>query len=151
MENPWEPFNDEIQFRLANLLFKRAEMSQPDIDELMDLWFLDVRRRFNGDSAPFAKHTDFLQTIDKIKVGSAPWQCFETAVEENLPSNAPEWQKTSYQVWYRDPDTVITNMLSNPDFSNDFDVAPYVHIDKDEKRRWSNVMSGNLSYRHAVS
>lgn len=125
-------------------------MSQPNIDELMDIWNLDVRRRFEGDSAPFENHQDLLRTIDEIKDGSAPWKCFETEVKENLPSNAPEWQKVSYQVWYRDPDVVITNILANPDFASEFDAAPYVHLDKDGKRRWSDMMSGNFSYRHAV-
>lgn len=68
-KNLWEPFNDEVAFRLPNLIFKKAEMSQPNIDELMDLWYLDVKCRFDGDSAPFAKHTDLLQTIDAIKAG----------------------------------------------------------------------------------
>lgn len=150
-ENPWEPFNDEVSFRLADLIFRRTEMSQPNIDELMDLWYLDVQRRFNGASAPFSKHTYLLETIDAIKAGGAPWQCFETEVKENLPPNAPEWQKASYQVWYRDPDTVISNILSNPDFAHDFDPAPYVHIHKNRKCRWSDVMSGNFAYRHAVT
>lgn len=125
-------------------------MSQPNIDELLDLWCLDVQRRFDGDLGPFGTHSDLLQTIDSIRDGSAPWQCFQTEIEENLPATAPEWQKTSYQVWYRDPDTVIANMLSNPDFATEFDTAPYVHIGKDGKRRWSDFMSGNYSFRHAV-
>ncbi|KAE9386188.1 hypothetical protein BT96DRAFT_1086980 [Gymnopus androsaceus JB14] len=150
VENPWAPFQDEIAYRLADLVFKKVEMSQPNIDELLDLWCLDVQRRFGGDSGPFGTHGDLLETIDSIQDGSAPWQCFQTEIEENLPVNAPEWRKTSYQVWYRDPDTVIANMLSNPDFAKDFDAAPYVHIGKDGKRCWSDFMSGNYSFRHAT-
>lgn len=116
----------------------------------MDLWYLDVQRRFQGHSAPFLKHTDFLETLDRIKVGSAPWQCFETAVADDLPPNAPEWEKTAYQVWYRDPDTVVSNILANPDFADAFDPAPYVHVGKDGNRCWSDFMSGNFAYRHAV-
>lgn len=150
-ENPWEPFNDEVSFCLASLLFTKVKMSQPNIDELLDLWYLDVSRRFNGSLAPFGNHNDLLQTIDAIKDGSAPWCCFQTEIEPNLPRDAPEWQKTSYQVWYHDPDTVIANILANGDFAAEFDPAPYIHIDQDGQHRWSDMMSGNFAYRHAVS
>ncbi|KAF9063580.1 hypothetical protein BDP27DRAFT_1202988, partial [Rhodocollybia butyracea] len=101
--------------------------------------------------APFLNHQDILETIDSIQDGSAPWQCLETQVEDNLLPNAPEWQKASYQVWYRDPDTVIANILSNPEFADDFDPAPYVHIGKDGKCWWSDMMSGNFAYRQSTA
>ncbi|KAE9400903.1 hypothetical protein BT96DRAFT_1095902 [Gymnopus androsaceus JB14] len=152
VQNPWEPFADEVAFRVGNLLFKKTEMSQGDIDELMDLWSLDIKQRFDSDSGgPFRNHEDLLSTIDSIRSGSAPWQCLQTVVQDDLPESAPEWQKTSYQVWYRDPDTVIANILANPDFADNFDSAPYVHLGKDGKRRWSDFMSGNFSFRHASS
>ncbi|KAJ3791358.1 hypothetical protein GGU11DRAFT_751978 [Lentinula aff. detonsa] len=84
--------------------------------------------------------------IDSIQDGSAPWQCLETEIDKNITPDAPEWQKTSYQVWYRDPDIVISNILSNPQFSSTFDYASYIHIGKDGKRRWSDMMSGNFAY-----
>ncbi|KAE9393343.1 hypothetical protein BT96DRAFT_1051714 [Gymnopus androsaceus JB14] len=111
VENPWAPFQDEIAYRLADLVFKKVEMSQPNIDEANPLFILD------GDLGPFGAHGDLLKMIDSIQDGSAPWQCFQTEIEENLPANAPEWRKTSYQVWYRNPNTVIANMLSNPNFT----------------------------------
>ncbi|KAJ3742783.1 hypothetical protein DFH05DRAFT_1495496 [Lentinula detonsa] len=149
-ENTWAPFADEVAFRLASLLFKKVEMSQPNINELLDLWCLDIQRRFNGDSAPFGNHQELLETIDSIQDGSAPWKCLETQIDESFLPDAPEWQKTSYQVWYRDPDMVIANILKNPDFANEFDPAPYVHVGRDGKRRWSNMMSGNFAYRQAT-
>ncbi|KAE9390680.1 hypothetical protein BT96DRAFT_945950 [Gymnopus androsaceus JB14] len=125
-------------------------MSQPNINELLDLWYLDVQQRFNGDSAPFGNHQELLETIDSIWDGSAPWKCLETQVDESFLLDAPKWQKTSYQVWYRDPDTVIANILENPDFADEFDPAPYVHVGKDGKCRWSDIMSGNFAYRQAT-
>jgi hypothetical protein len=42
-------------------------------------------------------------------------------------------------------------MLKNPDFSSQFDYAPYIDLDKSGQRRWNEFMSGNFSWRHAVS
>ncbi|KAF9062541.1 hypothetical protein BDP27DRAFT_1385119 [Rhodocollybia butyracea] len=143
LKNPWSPFDDEVAFRLAGLLFKKTEMSQPNIDELLDLWAHDVQKRFGGTGGPFGTHQDLLGTIDAIKHGSAPWQY--------TTPTATEWQKTSYQVWYCDPDTVISNILANPDFADQFDPAPYVHIDAQGQRHWSNFFSGNYAFRHATT
>lgn len=157
-ENQWAPFDGEAQFRLADLLFKDVEMSQGDIDKLLNIWSLYERQMDetypetagSGTGAPFGTHTDIYNSIDSIADGSAPWRCMQTFVDPALPSNAPEWKKMSYQVWYRDPDTVIANILANAEFAKDFDVAPYVHLDKAGKRRWADFMSGNFAWRHAV-
>ena len=42
-------------------------------------------------------------------------------------------------------------MLDNPDLNGHFDYAPYVDLDKAGNRRWNEFMSGNFSWRHAVS
>lgn len=89
--------------------------------------------------------------IDSIVDGGAAWNCFQTVVNEHLSPDAPEWQRTSYQVWYRNPATVIANILANPEFRHDFDPAPYVHINSNGQRRWADFMSGNWAWRHAVS
>ncbi|KAJ3998883.1 hypothetical protein F5050DRAFT_1566185 [Lentinula boryana] len=157
-ENQWYPFEGEAQFRLADLLFKDVEMSQGNIDELLNIWSLyqrQVARTFpepcsSCSDGPFGTHTDMYSTIDSIADGNAPWGCLQTFVDPTLPGNAPEWKKVSYQVWYCDPDTVIANILTNAEFAKDFDVAPYVHLDGAGKRRWADFMSGNFAWRHAV-
>ncbi len=68
----------------------------------------------------------------------------------DLPQDAPSWQRVEYQIWYRDPDTIISNMLANTDFANEFDVAAYVDVDAEGKRRWCDFMSGNYAWRHSV-
>ncbi|KAJ3980770.1 hypothetical protein F5890DRAFT_1418942 [Lentinula detonsa] len=152
LENPWAPFLGEAQFRLADLLFKDVEMSQGNIDKLLDIWSL-YQHQISPDymnDGPFSTHQDLYSQIDNISDGSAPWKCLQTVVDDTLPPSAPEWKKTSYQVWYRDPDQVIANILSNPEFASDFDVAPYVHLDAAGTRRWSDFMSGNYAWRHAT-
>ncbi|THU81212.1 hypothetical protein K435DRAFT_873567 [Dendrothele bispora CBS 962.96] len=149
VQNVWEPFADEVQFRLADFIFRKAQMSQENIDELLDIWALDASR-YGAGSGPFANHKDMYSAIDNIRVGSAPWKCYETVPDFGPSANVPDWKKTTYRVWYRDPDTVITNMLSNPDFAKEFDAAPYVHVDRNGKRRWSDYMSANYAWRHAT-
>ncbi|KAF8992099.1 hypothetical protein BDZ89DRAFT_1097399 [Hymenopellis radicata] len=147
-ENAWAPFDDEVQFRVSEFLFRKVEMSQGDIDHLMELWDLSMKE--HGGCAPFKDHDQMYQGIDDIPIGSAPWKCFVAPPPPDLPATAPEWKKQSYQIWYRDPDTVISNMLTNPDFAHEFDTAPYVHIGPDGKRRWSEFMSGNFAFNHAT-
>ncbi|KAF8887501.1 hypothetical protein CPB85DRAFT_1378036 [Mucidula mucida] len=135
--NAWAPFDDEIQFRVSEFLFRKVEMSQGDIDHLMELWDLSMQQ--HRGCAPFGDH-------NKI----APWKCFVAPPPPDLPTNAPEWKKQSYQIWYRDPNTVISNMLANPDFASEFDASPYVHIGPKGKQCWSEFMSGNFSYNDAT-
>ncbi|KAK0433929.1 uncharacterized protein EV420DRAFT_1282903 [Desarmillaria tabescens] len=146
--NVWAPFNGEVQFHLADFLFRKVEMSQSDINELLDLWSLDMHR--HGDDAPFDNHQALYKAIDEIRVGSAPWKCFETVVPDTLGRDAPEWQRRSYQIWFRDPDTVISNILANRDFEKEFDTTPYVDLDATGQRRWSDFMSGNYAWCHVA-
>ncbi|KAK0439300.1 uncharacterized protein EV420DRAFT_1623207 [Desarmillaria tabescens] len=136
MENVWVPFNGEVQFHLADFLFRKVEMSQGDINNLMDLWALDIAQKCGG-NAPFDNYETLYKAIDEIRVSSAPWKCFEMV-------------KQSYQVWFRDPDIVIQNILANRDFAKEFDAVPYIHPDSDGQRCWSDFMFGNFAWRHAI-
>ncbi|PBK62152.1 hypothetical protein ARMSODRAFT_990497 [Armillaria solidipes] len=146
--NLFEPFDNEVQFRLADFLFCKVEMSQGNIDELLELWALS--QKDHDTFGPFADHDELYDQIDAIKLGDAPWKCIISEVPSDLPRDAPSWQRVEYQIWYRDPDTVISNMLANTDFANEFDVAPYVHINAEGKRHWCDFMSGNYAWRHST-
>ncbi|KAJ3710344.1 hypothetical protein DFJ43DRAFT_1009287, partial [Lentinula guzmanii] len=157
-ENQCDPFKCQLQFRLADLLFKDVEMSQGNIDELLNIWSPhqhQVAGTFpepcsSCSDGPFGTHAGMYSTINSIADGNAPWGCLQTVVNPTLPRNAPEWKKVSYQVWYHNPDTVIANILTNAEFVKDFNVAPYVHLDGAGKRHWADFMSGNFAWRHAV-
>ena len=146
--NDWSPYEDEIQFRAADFLFRKDEMSVPNIDYLMELWAMSMAK--HDDLGPFDSYDHLYATIDATKLGDAPWKCFSATFSGPLGPDAPSWKLASYQVWYRDPDVVIRNLLDNPDFNGQFDYAPYVQLDKDGNRRWSDFMSGNFSWRHCV-
>lgn len=104
----------------------------------------------HGDLGPFDNYKQLYDTIDATKLGDAPWKCFKTDFTSEIHPDAPNWMQQSYEVWYRDPDVVIRNMLENPDFAGEFDTAPYIYLDAAGNRHWSDFMSGNFAWRHCV-
>ncbi|KAF8815686.1 hypothetical protein BYT27DRAFT_7224843 [Phlegmacium glaucopus] len=126
--NNWTPFADNIQFKLADFLYCQEEMSQGNINHLLKLWALSLMQ--HGGLGPFNSYKHIYDTID--------------AVEE---ATQRHWQKQEYDIWYRDPEVVVCNMLSNPDFAKEFDPAPYFELDAQGGRRQSDLMSGNFAWR----
>ncbi|KAH7903445.1 hypothetical protein BJ138DRAFT_1120383 [Hygrophoropsis aurantiaca] len=141
----WSPFSDQSQFLLADFLFCKVEMSAPNIDFLMELWAFLVAK--DDGSSPFYSHRDAYNAIDSIRAGDVPWQCLLVDPPEDISPDAPTWKRNQYQIWYRDPDTVIKGMLDNPDFDKQFNYSPYVYTDSSGQQRWTNVMSGNYAWR----
>ena len=142
----WFPFASQVEFETADFLFKKAEMSQADIDTLMQLWApttLDGR-------APFSNHREMLATIDSINLGDIRWQSFSAKYSGKAPStNPPDWMLKEYTVHFRDPLSVVRSIISNPDFKGQFDYAPYREFENG-KRRWTDVMSGDWAWKQAV-
>ncbi|PBK88776.1 hypothetical protein ARMGADRAFT_936767, partial [Armillaria gallica] len=62
----------------------------------------------------------------------------------------PEWQKRSYQIWFQDPDVVISNILADCDFEKEFDTVFYIDLDATGQRWWSDFMPGNYAWHHAT-
>ncbi|KAJ7070469.1 hypothetical protein C8F01DRAFT_1206314 [Mycena amicta] len=143
----WSPYQDEVQFELADLAFRKQQSSRKHITELLRIWALDKQK--TGDLGPFASVQEMHDTIDATHLGDAPWKCL-TMDPLTEAADAPLWARQTYDVWYRDPETVATNMLDNPTFDGAFDTMPYVHLDANGKRRWHDFMSANFAYRHAT-
>lgn len=133
---------------MADFLFRKDEMSAPDINTLLNAWALSMQK--HDDLGPFDNYKHIYEAIDDTKLGDAPWQCLSVDVDPNLPEDAPSWKKKSHKVYFRDPDTVLANMLDNPDFDGEFDKSAYVEIDANGKRRWSDYMSANSAWRRSV-
>lgn len=148
-EGDWAPFKSEVHFQLADLIYRRAELSASNINLLLKLW-AESMSPFDT-PAPFRSQADIHASIDSSVLGDVPWQCLETAVPEGISKDAPSWMQKSYEVWYRDPEAVVSAMLSNPDLQGQFDLRPFVDMNADSTRRWSNVMSGNIARRRSVS
>jgi hypothetical protein len=122
-------------------------MSQGEIDILMRLWASTTANH----RAPFEGHEDMLAAIDAIQDGNAPWQSFSAKYSGARPSgNPPDWMVKEYTVYYRNPLTVLRQIISNPSFEGKFDYAPYQEFEGDA-RRWTDVMSGNWVWKQAVS
>lgn len=143
----WTSFEDELQFKTADFLYRRVEMSAPNIDYLMELWAFSKLK--DGEFGPFEGSKDMYAAINAIPLGSVPWECFVNDPVNPSP-DAPSWQTGEHQIWFRDPERIASLMLDNPDFNGQFDTTPYVRIDRNGGRRLRDVMSGNYAYRHAV-
>lgn len=143
------PFEDDLQFCIADFLYRREEMSQERINVLLHFWALSLMK-YGAPCGPFENYSHLFNIIDNIEQGDPPWQCLTVEVQEDVTDSSPSWKKKRYEVWFRDPDTVLKNMLSNPDFEGEFDYQPYIELDKDGKRRWSDYMSGNHAWTQPV-
>ncbi|KAK0232788.1 hypothetical protein IW262DRAFT_1451309 [Armillaria fumosa] len=152
-QNLWAPFKDKVQFRIANFLFQKVEMSQGDVNHLIELWNLSMLE--HDVFGPFQNHNDMYKAIDEIPLGSAPWKCFVCLPDPDLPPSTPDWQHQSYQVWYCDPTMVITNMLANPDFTKIYEADPttdgamLVPIILGSNKTTVSVATSNVKYHPA--
>ena len=113
--------------------WKVLEMSQTNIDMLLELWAWQSMK--HGHTGPFANYKEIYDMIDASSEGDAPWKCMKTVVPDDLASTAPSCKKKEYKIWFRDPDVVLSNMLANPDFDGEFDTTPYVEVDANGQRR----------------
>ena len=146
-ETPWAPYSNGVQFKTADFLYRRAEMSAGNIDELLDIWGESTE---NGEDPPFRSHEHLYETIDATRHGDTPWNCLVVTYNGEASHPRPSWQMGEWEVFYRDPDIVISQMLENPDFDGQIDYAAYVGLDKTGKRCWSDFMSGNFAYQRSV-
>ncbi|OSX57853.1 hypothetical protein POSPLADRAFT_1121276, partial [Postia placenta MAD-698-R-SB12] len=148
MKGDWTPFSDRVEFETAEFLFKREQMSQGNINDLMDIWAASLLPY--GGNPPFASASDMHSVIDTIQHGNAPWQSFSAKYMGELPHDTqpPSWKTAEYQIWCRDPRTVARNMLANSDFEGEFDYSPYREF-VDNERRFSNLMSANWAWKQA--
>ena len=149
--NLWDPYHDRIQFETADFLFHRNQMSAGDIDSLCALWSATLAR--HGESPPFKNHRTLYHTIDSTTVGflnAAPWNSFTVTYQGPKPEGEyPSWMDKEYQIWYRNPDTLICNLIANPSFADEFDYVPY-HEYHYGKHHFCDFMSGDWAWKQVV-
>ncbi|KAL0957220.1 hypothetical protein HGRIS_001034 [Hohenbuehelia grisea] len=143
----WAPFAGAAEFLMADLLFRKVEMLEPNQNQLYEI--LDALMAKHDDQSPFSSAKEMYSTIDSATHGDAPWKCFTTSFVGELGPNPPSWNLKEYEVWYRDPDVVLRNMLDNPDLDGEFDYSPYIQLDEQGERRWSDFSSSNFAWRHS--
>jgi hypothetical protein len=145
----WTPFPSRAGFELAEILYLKAHLSQTLIDQLLDIWRATLVP--HGDTPPIADHKDLHARIDAIGLGNVPWKSYTAQYQWLHPESGPipEWMKTDYHLWYRDPRQVIHHMLANPEFSSGIDYSPHRDL-QDGKRQYRDFMSGDWAWDQSV-
>ncbi|KIJ58132.1 hypothetical protein HYDPIDRAFT_171393 [Hydnomerulius pinastri MD-312] len=146
-DDDWYPFMGQSSFLLADFLYRKVEMSADNIDFLMELWAFKSLK--HDDTSPFIGHRDLYKTIDAVTEGDVPWQCLSGGYIGEVDEHSPSWKRAQYQVWFRNPDSIIRNMLDRPDFQGQFDYSPYVYTDNKDQQRWVDFMSGHYAWRQS--
>jgi Plavaka transposase len=155
--NDWAPYENQTQFETAEFLYTQNQMSAGDINDLLKLWGSTLAN--HNDKPPFLSERHLYDTIDATQLGDVKWESFSLryndisphVTERSEPDNVPSWKSSQYEVWYRDPHALVKNMLANPDFKDDFDYAPFQEYASDGNHRFHDLMSGDWSWRQAVS
>jgi hypothetical protein len=100
--------------------------------------------------SPFTGAKDLLSTIDSVEQGEVLWEAFQVTFTGEKGPNSASWQNAQYEVYYRNPDTVIKSMLENPDFDGLIDYQPYKEFSASGLRRYNEFMSGLWAWTHTV-
>ncbi|KAJ7256385.1 hypothetical protein C8J57DRAFT_1437037 [Mycena rebaudengoi] len=122
------PYANQAYFELADLLYRRVQMSAGAIDNLMQNWA--ARPVSTGDS-PFADHKDLYNYNRPV------------APRDNTP-----WKMQEHVVHFRDSRKVLQQQLANPDFKSEMDFTPK-QIFVNGGRQYEDFMSGNWAWRQA--
>lgn len=146
----WTPYNNRIEFEVADFLYRRNQMSGGDADFIFNLWAASLAAY--NDAPPFANHNEMYETIDSTPVGDVPWESVTMEYDGVRPdNNVPSWMMMKYDAWFRNPRDLVHNIISNPDFDGKFDYGPLQEYTTDGVHRFQNVMSGDWCWKQAVS
>jgi hypothetical protein len=144
----WSPFETRVEFEMADFLYCRNQMPAMQINDLMDVWAASLGE---GDSPPYCDHDDVYETIDAIPLGDARWESLTMTYTGTRPDvNIPPWMEADYEIWYRNPHTIIRNQLASPEFEHEIDYTPKQVFDNKSEREYSDLMTGNWSWNQAV-
>ncbi|KAG2107467.1 uncharacterized protein F5147DRAFT_745971 [Suillus discolor] len=127
----WTPYNDRVEFEVADFLYRRNQMSAGDIDFVFNLWAASLAA--HSDTPPFTNHTDMYDTIDSTPLGDVPWQSFSSQYNGILPD---------------DPDDIPSWMKS--EYDDEFDYAPLQEYSiSDGAHQFQDFMSGDWCWKQA--
>lgn len=124
-------------------------MSAGDIDLLLGLWAASLAP--HDVPPPFRDHREMYKVIDRMKLGDIIWDSFTLHYNGERPDGfVPTWMTAEYDVWFRNPNRLLHNLIGNPDFKDEFDYVPYRYYTGND-RQYCNFMSGNWAWKQAVS
>lgn len=157
---PWDdaapedftPYTSRESYELADLLFRRNQMPEDQINDLLQIW---ARTLPPDCDPPFISAQDMYTTIDAMTLSSIPWKLFSVSfkrVAEEPEENNPPWKLKSYDVWFRGPHQILKIQLARRDFAAEMDFSPKKITDKETNvRRYQNFMSGEWAWDQAAS
>ena len=73
LNDDWSPFENRVEFEMADFLYRRNQMPATQIDHLMDVWAASLPE---GDFPPYSDHGNVYGIIDSIPFGDAKWESF---------------------------------------------------------------------------
>jgi hypothetical protein len=124
-------------------------MSAGNLDELLQLWQESLA--VYGGEAPFFNHEHLYDKVDEIPIGGVPWQHFVMSYNGPCAENGTlPWMKNDYEVYFRDPHHLLSDMLANPQFAEDFDYMPEQQFDMNGSHKYKHFMSGDWAWKQAV-
>ena len=127
--NDWFPYGSWAEFELCNLLYRKSKMPAGQVNKLLNI--VAAMQAMSSGEPAFTSHKDLYDTIDTTKLGDAPWSHFNLSYQGKKGDSPPKWQTKDFTVWFCDPQMVIHNLLSNPNFNKVFDYTPLQERDKD--------------------
>jgi hypothetical protein len=134
----------------VEFLFAKEQMSGPNINTLLKLWAAMLA--VHDGVPPFASHKAMYEKINSTNLGNAQWETFSIKYGGVQPNHdVPDWMTAENDVWLRDPLTLVHNMLSNPDFKDELNYAPFQKYDQDGNHQFQDFMSGNWAWKQCVS
>ena len=67
------------------------------------------------------------------------------------PSDPLAWHSYKYDIFFHNPCKLVQNLLSNPDFVDNFDYSLLQEYDLKGNYQFHNFMSGNWAWKEAAS
>ena len=151
----WTPYRDQVQFEVADFLYRQNQMSAGDINFVTGLWAASLAP--HNDSPPFKNAKDMYDTIDATPLGNVPWQSFTMNYKGSQPETlgpdgeVPPWTTADYDIWFCDPRLLVHKMIGNPEFKHEFEYTPYHEFSTDGQHHFENFMLGDWAWKQAVS
>ena len=97
--NNWAPYDNRLQFEVADFLFCQNQMSAGDINFVLGLWAASLA--VHNDEPPFPNATQLYNTIDLSPLDDVSWETFSLQYNGPQPAeNTPSWMAVEYDVWF---------------------------------------------------
>lgn len=128
----------------------KEQTSEAGTNTALDIWAASLLP-FGADT-PWKNADELYSTIDVIQLGEAPWKTVKVRYTGPLPAGqAPKWMTEIYEFCFRNIRQVLHQQLASPNFKSKTHYVPYRQFNRQKRRVYSNLMSGDWAWKQAVS